>query len=52
MKFKASYIGHNNWVRTARFSPDSSLIASAGEDTKIILWETEKKKPLLEFIDH
>ena len=30
LKFKASYIGHKNWVRSARLSADSSLIASGG----------------------
>ena len=52
LKFRASYLGHNNWVRTARLSPDTSLIASGGEDAKVILWETEKKKALKEFNDH
>jgi centriolar protein POC1 len=30
LKFKASFLGHNNWVNSAKSSPDMSIICSGG----------------------
>ena len=41
--------GHQAWVRALAFSPDSSLIASAGDDGAVRLWNTDGQvwlKPL------
>ncbi len=41
---------HNDWVQALAFSPDSKLLASAGDDGAVILWDartgTEKRRLL------
>jgi WD40 repeat protein len=39
LKFKASFIGHKNWIRSGRFNGDATLIASGGEDKRLLLWD-------------
>lgn len=40
-KFISSFIGHNNWVRSAKFSYSSpSLIASCGDDSSVCIFDT------------
>jgi centriolar protein POC1 len=51
-KFQASLVGHNNWVRCARFSPDSRLIGSASDDHTVKLWDVSQKSTIHTFIDH
>ncbi len=34
--------GHSSWVWSITFSPDDLMLASGGEDGKIILWELEE----------
>lgn len=36
--------GHHGWVRSICFSHDGTLLASVGEDGKIVLWDIAKKK--------
>jgi WD40 repeat protein len=36
--------GHDSWVRALAFSPDGAMLATAGEDRLIRLWETETGK--------
>ncbi|MEZ4666893.1 MAG: protein kinase [Anaerolineae bacterium] len=36
---------HTDTVRTVSYSPDGSLLASAGRDNSIILWNTNTNKP-------
>lgn len=38
-KFISTFTGHTNWVRCARFSHDSNLIASASDDKCIKLFD-------------
>ena len=33
---------HNDWVRTAKFSPDGSQLATAGNDRKLLLWAKDR----------
>jgi WD40 repeat protein len=34
LKFKSSFVGHTNWVNSAKLSNDMNLICSGGEDKK------------------
>ena len=37
--------GHDNWITAVAWSPSGPLLASAGLDKKIILWQLPTKKP-------
>ncbi len=37
--------GHDNWITAVAWSPTGPLLASAGLDKKIILWQLPTKKP-------
>jgi WD40 repeat protein len=37
--------GHENWITAVAWSPTGPLLASAGLDKKIILWQLPTKKP-------
>lgn len=39
--------GHENWITAVAWSPAGPLVASAGLDKKIILWQLPTKKPTL-----
>ena len=51
-KFHGSITGHANWVRCARFSPDSSMIVSCGDDKSVRLWDTERRTSVCNFFDN
>lgn len=38
--------GHDGLVRTVRFSPDGTLLASGGVDRCVVLWDWRKARPL------
>lgn len=33
---------HTDWIRTAKFSPDGKILATAGNDRKLKIWEADK----------
>ncbi|CAR29921.1 ZYRO0G20152p [Zygosaccharomyces rouxii] len=45
-QIEADFIGHNNYVNTITASPDGSLVASAGKDGEIMLWNLADKVPM------
>jgi centriolar protein POC1 len=50
-RFLASYLGHNNWVRDARFSPDNRIISSIC-DKSVRLWDFQTQKEFLQYKDN
>ena len=38
-KFKGSFTGHTNWVRSAKANLDMNFVCSGGEDKKLIIWD-------------
>ena len=39
-------VGHTNWVRTARFSPDSRLAVSGGDDKSVRIWDVGRSESI------
>lgn len=40
-------IGHTDWVNDVAYSPNGKLLATAGQDKKVIVWDVALKKILL-----
>jgi centriolar protein POC1 len=51
-KFQYTLAGHLNWVRTARFSPDSRLVISGSDDKSVKLWDLSSKTCVKTYWDH
>ena len=49
--FQFSLIGHNNWVRSAQFSPDARLAISGGDDKVVKLWDLRSKQTITEYYE-
>ena len=50
-QFIASLIGHKNWVRSARFSPDARMALSGGDDKVVKLWDCRTRQPIAEYYE-
>ena len=52
--FKATLVGHTNWVRFAAFDLDlePSQAVSCGDDFSVRLWDIESRKSITTFTDH
>lgn len=45
--FLSSYLyGHSDWVRAVQYSPDGTMLVSAGRDGQIIRWDTQTRRPI------
>lgn len=44
LKFKGSFLGHNNWINSAKVNPDMSLVCSGGQDKKLLICDVQKRK--------
>jgi WD40 repeat protein len=47
-----SYTGHKNTIRTVAWSSDGKLIASAGDESTVHLWNANDKKRLFTYTGH
>jgi len=48
--FRCSLIGHKNWVRSCKFSPDTPHIcASGGDDATIKLWDVNRGENIVTY---
>jgi WD40 repeat protein len=48
----AEFVGHRDVLYAATFSPDETLIATAGYDRDIILWDVESGEPIRNLTGH
>lgn len=39
-------MGHSNWVRSAKISPDQRMIASVSDDQTLRLWDIRSQQPV------
>jgi len=46
------FVGHSDTLYAAAFSPDESLIATAGYDRKILLWDSQSGEVVRELLGH
>jgi len=44
--------GYEGPVQSAAFSSDGTILASAGDDGKVILWNVERQRPLAILAGH
>ncbi len=48
-KFRASLVGHTNWVRSCKFSPDSKFIISGSDDGMMKLWDVNSGENVVSY---
>lgn len=51
-KFVASLNTHFNWIKCAKFSPDSRMIVSGSDDKTVKIWDVAQRKEIHTFYDH
>ena len=44
--------GHFDWIRRVTFSPDGRVLASAGNDRRILFWDTQSWNQMFEAARH
>lgn len=42
-KFRTSFVGHQNWLRSAKLSPDSTRVATCSDDGSVRIWSFDKE---------
>lgn len=47
--FISSLVGHSNWVRSCKFSPEGNLSASGGDDGTVRLWDISTGSTLVKY---
>ena len=51
-KFKRTYAGHSNWVRSAVWSPNSTTLLSGSDDTTVRTWDAAQGVCTSTLYDH
>jgi WD40 repeat protein/tRNA A-37 threonylcarbamoyl transferase component Bud32 len=43
---------HQGWIEGIAWAPDSQMLATCGEDSRIVLWDFSQRKPLATLLGH
>ncbi len=52
MIFIREFVGHNDWITDATFSPDGKYILSSSRDLTVRLWDTQNGREIRTFSGH